>query len=80
MFYLQFYDSKHAKFAGLEKGAEDNSFRTDGDKAHCTVTLKNCSKAPVFRGFRFSKRPSDIDLIKGAFGCIIDCVPVGLQV
>ena len=44
------------------------------------TNLKNRSKAPVFRGFRFSKRPSDIDLIKGVSGCIIDCVPVGLQV
>ena len=80
MFYLQFCASKHAKFAGLEKSEEDKSYRTEQDKARCTVTLKNCSKAPVFRGFRFSKRPSDIDLIKGVSGRIIDCVPVGLQV
>ena len=38
VFYLQFYASKHAKFAGLEKGVEDKSFRTEQDKARCAVT------------------------------------------
>jgi len=56
LFYLQFCVSKHAKFAGLEKGVEDKSFRTEQDKAHCTVTsiiAKNTRirpEIPVFEG------------------------------
>ena len=44
MFYLQFCASKHAKFAGLEKGVEDKRLRTEQDKARCAVTL-NCRRA-----------------------------------